>query len=265
MQSFMEEPQDQVFRWTGNFTSTEHFNLMRDGKALFEYAREEKLLRSWVVTHGTLITLMRYGQSRGRRLHSGQSFLDDNFDMDVMVVTDDWAAFAGAISQNAENFGFNWCGWMSGWAVETMFCWRGQGEIEITNANKHADGDTKTHHHLDLSINPPTRCRVEHPSSQTWPKLDDASPEWLELPCPRDPMALMNHLWSHRYHFMRCFALPISRYDEAVSLTKEDVDELWNRSLELQASGFANMAWYFGDCHDHPLSDYAKDLYWGRA
>lgn len=256
IKKFEEEPQDKVFNWEGNITSTEHFNLMRDGKALLEHARQAKVLRSWVISHSTLITLMRYGQNHRRRLPSGHCESDGHVDMVMMVFTDNWAAFVEALSQAALNFGFE-CGGIPGWTDQTMFCRQGQGEIEINNADKS--------YHLDLSANPPSQCLVDHPSAQTWPKLDDPNPERLKLPCPRDPMAFMNHVWAHRYHYMSCFALPISRHDAAIPLTKEDVDSLWNRSLELQGSGFTNMALYFQHCKDHPLSDYAQDLYWGRA
>eukprot|EP00747_Dinoflagellata_sp_TGD_P115140 gnl/TRDRNA2_/TRDRNA2_172082_c0_seq6.p1 gnl/TRDRNA2_/TRDRNA2_172082_c0~~gnl/TRDRNA2_/TRDRNA2_172082_c0_seq6.p1 ORF type:complete len:227 (-),score=22.71 gnl/TRDRNA2_/TRDRNA2_172082_c0_seq6:41-721(-) len=197
-----------------------------------------------------MIIAMRYGHSRSVALPSGyiESDAAETTDMDVYVLTDRWQEFSAALTEYATEAGFEWCGWTPGWPKYSMFCWSGAGELEVHLA------DRQWGSRLALALAPPSRCRIAPGPGVVG--------EAFELPCPRDPWGFMRYVWRHRPAFMYCLPLPVGRYSGPAELAEEDVRFLWSRSQELEAAGFASMAWYYSECRNHPNAAQAQALYW---
>ena len=96
----------------GETRDLQQLRLWDNSRRLLAWAKEQGLIQSWVITHGTLVFALRFGANRDVRLPSGWSdFVPEDYDMDVIVRTDDWVAFLkGVAPQAVKEFGFNWLG-----------------------------------------------------------------------------------------------------------------------------------------------------------
>lgn len=229
-------------------TDQEYLEFLRDGRLLIDSARDAGLLREWVITHGTLLTALRYGAGRAPVLPSGitESRAGSNYDMDIFVDTSRWSDFTTELAGNAKKFGFSFCGWEKGWSKTSMSCRRGRGELDVHLIDRKGRTEPNA---LILSMTPVARCLVGRREDGTV----------VELPCPRDPLVFMQYLWRHVPHYTACLPLPLPGEE---GLSEEDLLFLWQRALELQQEGYMNMAAYFGECEGHPLSESAQALYW---
>eukprot|EP00928_Gymnodinium_smaydae_P071647 TRINITY_DN55183_c0_g1_i1.p1 TRINITY_DN55183_c0_g1~~TRINITY_DN55183_c0_g1_i1.p1 ORF type:complete len:547 (-),score=113.23 TRINITY_DN55183_c0_g1_i1:18-1553(-) len=247
-------------KWTG-VTDQEHFELIRDSTELLNRAKQEGIIEEWTVTHGTMLTAMRYGASRAPTLPSGSNEENgNNFDMDVFISASPqkWNDFVQKLSSWARDRNFRWCGMMQGWKEYSLMCWRGQMELEMHLVQAYTTARASTedikHHRLLLAMLPTTLCRVDPGAG--------VSGDGFDVPCPRDPVAFMRYIWRQKDHYMSCLALPVGRWKEVTVLSEEDVRFLWRRSLDLHAKGYQSMANLYPDCRDHPMSDFAHSLYW---
>jgi len=234
-----------------------HFKLFRDGVSLLEKLRKEGLVRSWVVARGTMIFAMRYGHTRGVRLPSGRQDMPTvpPLDMDVYALADNWAALRGKIGGYAKEFGFSWCGFQANWPEGTLSCLREDAELEVNKAEWS----------WASSMLPNTHCLVQAvANASTTPEMDfSRSDDYVELNCPRDPVAFMTHLWgkSNDLNLLDCLPLPMSlKTHEQTELSQEDVRWMWNRALNLHTAGYLSMAAFYDGCRNHPHAELANGL-----
>lgn len=233
-----------------------HFNVVRDVHSILEGFRHRNILHTWLVSHSTLLTALRYGHSRGVVLPSG--FREDvevmNMDMDVYLLTHDWAKFVNAIIRKADTIGLS-CGWMPGWPGSSLVCQRKSIEVEFHWIEKQYGGRGKPDepHRLVHALTPLGRCRLA-----PGPGVEG---EAFDLPCPRDPWTFMDYAWQHLPQYMECYALPVGR-SGTHTLSPEDVQFLWQRAVDLANDGYLSMLPYFGRCHNHPNSVEARLLYY---
>jgi len=253
--------------WTGNYTSKDHFELVRDAAGLLERVVADNLLTSWVISHGTLVAALRYGASRSLQMPSGlvETEAAKNFDVDIYVMgpetPDAWVSFVSGITNVAKKeFGFSWCGQMEGWVEHSLVCWRGEGEVEIHLVERfmrgRANDEPILSHRLLMAAQPIAKCLVEPPSG-----VEDAA---VELRCPGDIASWFRYHWPHQPQYLECLPLPMGRVRGTFEkLSEEDVRFLWKRSLELRARGYQSMANLFATCQgDDPMAGFARSLYW---
>lgn len=273
LKASLSQPRDNT-----PLTDQEQWELHKDGAMLLNRLKAEGLLESWVVSHSSMLSCMRYGHTRGVALPSGHRDFPTDNDFDAHVVTDRWSDFTVRLERYALELGFTWCGWILNWPPYTFCCRRGSGELDIRRVRerKKQDSGGEQFTSLIFSIEPTIPClakpltvTTDRPTSEEIRRAAVTVP--LELPCPRDPLGLMRFIYRHLPQFGSCLALPYWKppYSDsdketfADGLSEEDVRFLWTRAVELRKGGFANMGQYFADCRDHPLSNFAQSLYWG--
>eukprot|EP00929_Paragymnodinium_shiwhaense_P040974 TRINITY_DN21316_c0_g1_i1.p1 TRINITY_DN21316_c0_g1~~TRINITY_DN21316_c0_g1_i1.p1 ORF type:complete len:459 (+),score=56.36 TRINITY_DN21316_c0_g1_i1:255-1631(+) len=239
----------------GAYPVEKHRTLLKTAKTLLDKAKDLGLISAWVVARGSLVTALRYGENAAPVLPSGFQEADA-WDVDSYVLTSKWTEFFYYMVESSEDHGIDWCGWREGWPHLSMQCISGTAELEVHSIDKRAHDGVPIDappHALTMSMLPTSPCRGAMATGE------DAE---IALPCPRDPLGFMLHLWKGNPKYTACLAMPIARNREAHPVTEEDVRFLWQRALELQAAGYLHFGAYFAHCKDHPHEELIKSLYW---
>lgn len=185
---------------------------------------------------------MRYGHQRGVLPSGTVDIANDregvrSRDLDIYVDVEqaNWTKFNELLTKTAEGHGCLFCGYQTGWKLQTFLCHCEPFELDVSLIRSRR---------LALVSTPTTMCSLED----------------VELPCPLDVARFLELLWPHEEQWTECLHLPpIAKYP---NLTILDVDFIWHRARELNVRGYNNFGRYFEKpCKTHPLGRYAYSLY----